>query len=353
MPLNIAEYEAIAREQLPRMVYDYYAGGSWDERTLEDNVRAFDHLAIFYRVLRDVAERTTATTVLGREIAAPIVIAPTAFQCMAHPDGELATARAASAFGTIMIASSLSTKPIEAIVEASTTPVWFQLYVYRDREATAALIARAEDAGATAIVLTVDAQVWCLRERDARNGFALPAGLEMSNLLADQSAMPDAEGSALGAYVAQMFDPALSWADIAWLRECTSLPIVLKGIVHPDDARLAVEHGVEGIFVSNHGGRQIDTSPAAIDALPEVVEAAGGRTEVMIDGGVRRGSDVVKAVALGARAVGVGRPILWGLAANGQAGVEDVLGMLRRDFDAVMALCGATEPAQLPSLDVV
>jgi len=346
--LSIADWEAAARAQLPKMVFDYYVGGSWDEITLRDNAGAFDQLRLNYRVLRDVSERSTATTVLGHRVALPVLIAPTAFQCMAHEEGEVATVRAAGAAGTIMIVSTLSNQPIEAIAAAATAPFWFQLYVYRDRGASADLLARAEAAGAEAVVLTVDAQVWGVRERDVRNRFQLPQGLKMNNLLADLASLPaDVEDSGLGAYVASMFDPALSWKDIEWLRSLTDLPIVLKGIVHPEDARLAAEAGVDGIFVSNHGGRQIDTAPATIDALARIVAASDGRLEVYLDGGVRRGSDVVKALALGARAVAVGRPVLWGLAVDGQGGVEAILDLLNREFDAVMALCGATRPDEL------
>lgn len=346
--LNVADYEAAAREILPQMVFDYYAGGSWDEITLRENTRAFDRLRLRYRVLRDVARRSTATTVLGHDVASPILVAPTAFQQMAHPDGEVATARAAAAAGTVMIVSTLSNRPLEEIAAAAGGSFWFQLYVYNDRAATADLLARAVEAGASAIVLTVDAQVWGIRERDVRNRFQLPAGLEMSNLLADMSTLPaEAEDSGLGAYVASMFDQSLSWKDLEWLRGLTDLPLVLKGIVHPDDARLAVEHGAAGVFVSNHGGRQVDTAPATLDVLEEIVAAIDGEAEVLLDGGIRRGSDAVKALALGARAVAVGRPALWGLAVDGGDGVERLLELLRHEFESVMALCGATSPAEL------
>ncbi len=346
--LNLDDYEREAERRLDRPVYDYYAGGSWDEITLRENHRAFDRISLNYRVLRDVSERDLGTTVLGSKINLPILVAPTAFQAMANPEGEVATVRAAGRFGTIMIVSTLSNRSVEAITAAATSPVWFQLYVYRDRAATRALIERAAAAGCRAIVLTVDAQVWGERERDARNRFRLPDGLRMSNLFADKEDFPaDVAGSGLAAYVASMFDASLSWADLEWVRSVSRLPLLIKGIVHPEDARLAVEHGVDGIIVSNHGGRQVDTAPATIEVLAGVCEAVDGRIEVHLDGGIRRGSDVVKALALGARAVAIGRPALWGLAVDGQAGVEAVLEILRRELDAVMGLCGATRVEEL------
>ncbi|MFQ5527657.1 MAG: alpha-hydroxy acid oxidase [Thermoanaerobaculia bacterium] len=348
--LNLDDYRRVARETLEPATYDYYAGGSWDEITLRENSRAFDRLALHYRVLRDVSERDLSTTVLGSEIDLPILLAPTAFQAMAHPEGEVATARAAANAGTIMVVSTLSSRSVESIAAAASRPIWFQLYVYKDRGATRALIERAQAAGCKAIVLTVDAQIWGERERDARNRFRLPEGLKMSNLFADKEDFPkNVAGSGLAAYVSSMFDQSLSWSDLEWLRSVSELPFLIKGLVHPEDARLAVEHGADGVFVSNHGGRQVDTAPATIDVLPAICEVVDGRIEVLLDGGVRRGSDVVKSLALGAKAVAVGRPVLWGLAVAGQAGVEDALAILRRELDAVMGLCGAARISELGS----
>ncbi len=342
-PISVGDYHRAARERLPQMVYDYYAGGAWDEITLGRNERAYDRLELHYRVLRDVSSRDLSTTLLGRPISMPLVIAPTAFHGMAHPDGECATAAAAGAAGTVMIASTLSNRPIEEIVDASDGDVWFQLYVYRDRGISKALVERARDAGCKAIVLTVDVPGLGVRERDVRNRFRLPEGLEMGNLRAGTGGMPeDLDGSALAAYVGCSFDPALTWDDLDWLRSLSDLPVLVKGIVHPEDARLAAERGATGVIVSNHGGRQLDTAPATLDVLPEIADALEGRVELLIDGGVRRGTDVVKAVALGARAVAVGRPALWGLAVDGRAGVEHVLSILRAELDAAMALCGVT-----------
>jgi 4-hydroxymandelate oxidase len=348
-PVNLADYEITAQIRLPQMAYDYYASGANDEITLVDNHDAYDRIRLRYRVLRDISRRTTATTLLGHDLRLPVIVAPTAFQRMAHPDGELATARAAGRAGTLMILSTLSTTSIEDVTAAATGPVWFQLYVYKDRAATADLVRRAEAAGCSALVLTVDAQVWGRRERDVRNRFQLPPGLTIENLMpAGKQQFPqDAAGSGLAAYVVSLFDQTLSWPDVDWLCSLTSLPVLLKGIVHPDDARLALEHGAAGVIVSNHGGRQLDTAPATIDALPDIVAAIDGRLPVIIDGGVRRGTDVIKALALGADAVAIGRPVLWGLAAAGQSGVAHVLELLRAEIDTALALVGANTVAEL------
>ncbi len=348
-PINLYDYEAIARGKLSTMAYDYYASGAHDEITLAENHAAYDRIKLRYRVLRDISRRTTETTVLGHQLTMPVLVAPTAFHKLAHPDGEVATARAAGAAGTLMILSTLSTTSIEDVMAAATGPVWFQLYVYKDRGATQALVQRAAAAGCSALVLTVDAQIWGRRERDVRNRFQLPDGLSVKNLTpSGKEEFPqEAQGSGLAAYVASLFDQTLSWKDVEWLCSLTKLPVLLKGIVHPDDARLAVEHGAAGVIVSNHGGRQLDTAPATIEALPAIVEAVDGRIEVLIDGGIRRGTDVIKALALGARAVAVGRPVLWGLATDGQRGVERVLQLLRFEVDLAMGLCGCAAVGEI------
>jgi 4-hydroxymandelate oxidase len=345
--LNLDELEARARERLSELAYGYYAGGADDELALRGNAAAYRRWSIYYRVLVDVATRDLSTTVLGQPLALPVMIAPTAYHKLAHPDGEVATARAAASAGTTMIVSTLSTTAIEDIA-ATGASLWFQLYVYRDRDATAALIERVERAGAKALVLTVDAPLIGRRERDVRNGFALPPHLRMENLHGDRARVPpSANDSGLAAWVSSHLDPGLSWKDVAWLRATTRLPVLLKGVVRPDDARRAIDHGVAGIVVSNHGGRQLDAAPATLDALPGVVAAVDGRAEVLLDGGIRRGSDVVKALALGARAVLIGRPVLWGLAVDGAAGVAAVLGHLRGELDLAMALCGCPRLADL------
>ncbi|HET6463952.1 MAG TPA: alpha-hydroxy acid oxidase, partial [Candidatus Krumholzibacteria bacterium] len=288
------------------------------------------------------AERDTTTSVLGEKVSMPVLIAPTAFHRLAHADGELATARAAGKAGTIMIVSTLSNTAVEDIAATATGPLWFQLYIYKDRDATRDLVARVEAAGCSAIVLTVDAPILGPRERDVRNRFALPQGLSVQNLVAaGQGTVAGQEsGSGLATYVSSFIDPSISWRDVEWLRSITRLPVIIKGIVRADDARRAVEAGASGIVVSNHGGRQLDALPATIDALPYVAVAVDNRAEVYVDGGIRRGLDVVKAMALGARAVLIGRPVLWGLAADGEHGVARVLDMLQREIDNTMGLCG-------------
>ena len=351
-PVNVFELEAIAREKLSRESYDYYASGAQDEVTLRENRAAYERLSLAYRVLVDVSRRDLTTSVLGQPVAMPILVAPTAFHALATPEGEAATARAAGASGTVMILSTLSNTPVEQVVAAASGPVWFQLYVYRDRRATEGLVRRAEAAGCRALVLTVDAPLLGRRERDVRNRFRLPPGLAVANMLpvGYGEIPPAAADSSLAGYVATLLDSSLSWRDVAWLRSITSLPLLVKGIVRPDDALRAAEAGAAGIVVSNHGGRQLDTSPATIDVLPEIADALAARgldIEVLVDGGVRRGSDVLKALALGARAVLVGRAVLWGLAAGGEAGVALALRFLRDELDLAMALAGAPTLADI------
>jgi len=339
--LNLAEIESAARERLTALAYEYYVGGANDEVTVRENRAAFERLALRYHVLVDVSRRSTSTTVLGTPVDFPVLVAPTAFQRLACDDGELATARAAAASGTVMILSTASTCSIED-VGAIGGRLWFQLYVYTDRGLTKALVERAEAAGMNAIVLTVDAPILGRRERDLRNRFHLPDGVRLANVPSSGSVpMPTGHGeSGLAHHFASGIDASLTWKDVDWLRSITRLPVVIKGIVRGDDAALAVEHGAAGIIVSNHGGRQLDTSIASIRALPEVVDAVSGRAEVLLDGGVRRGTDVIKAIALGARAVLVGRPVVWGLAAAGESGARRVLELLRAEVDQAMALCG-------------
>jgi 4-hydroxymandelate oxidase len=337
--LTIDDFEAEAKQRLTAMAYDYYRGGADTEATLRENRQAFSRYCLYYRVLVDVAERDLSTTVLGSEVAMPILIAPTAYHRLAHPDGEFATARAASALSTVYIASTLATCSLEDVARAAAGPKWFQLYVHKDRELTRDLVLRAKAAGYRALVLTVDTPLLGRRLHSLRNGFALPPGLVMANL--QESGGPSIKGeSALARHIAERHDATFSWRDLEWLRSLSDLPIVLKGVVRADDAERAASEGVSGIIVSNHGGRQLDGAPATIDALPEVVQAVRGRCEVLLDGGVRTGSDVCKALGLGARAVLVGRPVLWGLAAGGEAGVKAVLALLREDLSLALALCG-------------
>jgi 4-hydroxymandelate oxidase len=328
--LSLAELANAARERLDPVRYDYFAGGADDELTLRANEDVFARLRLLPRVFRGSGTRTLATTLAGTSASSPVLVAPTAFHRLAHPDGEVATARAAAATGTIMITGMASTVAVEE-VSATGAALWFQLYPQPDRVFTAAVVKRAEAAGCRALVVTADSPVFGRHSRDLRNGFTdLPPGFVCEN-------MRDATGSVRDIE----FSAGLGWADLDWLRSVTDLPVVVKGVLHPGDARLAVEHGVAAIIVSNHGGRQLDTAVTALEALPAIADAVGGRVPLVLDGGVRRGTDVVKACALGAAAVAVGRPVVWGLALDGAAGVEWVLSTLRDELDRALALCGA------------
>ncbi len=347
--INLHDMEGAARERLPPMIFGYYASGSLDEITLRENRAAYDRIALRPRVLANVSERDLSTTLLGASLPAPILVAPMAFQRLAHPEGELATARAAARNGWGMILSTLSTTPVEEVRAATGAPLWFQLYVFKDREMTRALVERAERAGCSALVLTVDTPVLGRRERDVRNHFHLPADVSIAHTMpGGMQKLPEVDDdSGLAAHAHSMLDAAVTWRDIDWLRSFTTLPVLLKGILRADDARLAVENGVAGIIVSNHGGRQLDTAVASIRALPEIAQAVAGEVEILVDGGIRRGTDIVKALALGARAVLVGRPVLWGLALNGEEGVTRVMEMLRDELDLAMALCGCRSIGEL------
>src|ERR1700720_3176826 len=342
--LNIADYAAAARSKLPKDVFDYYDGGALDEVAVRENVASWEKLKLYYRVLAGVGLRDLSTTVLGQPVSMPILVAPTAFHKLACKDGEIAAAKAAKAAKTAFILSSLSNTAMESVLAEATSPRWFQLYIYKDREITRELVKRAEAAGAEAIVLTVDAPGLGTRERDMRNNFRLPDGLAVENLAPlGKGTLPEVKGSCLAAYARANFKEDLGFDDLDWLCNCTKLPVVVKGVCRGDDARRAAEHGAKAIVVSNHGGRQLDTAPATCEVLPHVVDAVGNLCEIYVDGGIRRGSDVLKAIALGARAVLVGRPILWGLCVTGEQGALQVLEILRRELDEAMLLCGCTK----------
>jgi 4-hydroxymandelate oxidase len=337
-PLNYRDYEALARERLSPSAYDYYAGGAGDEITVRENELAWSRRRLLPRMLVNVSACDLRTTALGAPISMPIITAPCALNQLAHPDGEIAVARAVAAEGTAQILSTLSSTSLEDVATTGPAPRWLQLYVYRDRAITRALVQRAEAAGYTAICLTVDVQRPGNRERDVRNAFRVPTHIRAANF--GQAIEDTQDGSALLKYINVQFDPSLTWEGIEWLRSITSLPIVVKGILSPVDARLAVQHGVAGIGVSNHGGRQLDTSITSCDALAPIVDAVAGGAEIFVDGGIRRGTDVLTALALGARAVLIGRPYLWGLAVDGERGVRRVLSLLRDDLALSMALAG-------------
>ncbi|MFC0597551.1 alpha-hydroxy acid oxidase [Streptomyces palmae] len=344
--------ERRARETLDPVHYDYFAGGAGREVALAGNEAAFRSLALLPRVLRGAESRDLSVPLLGDRASMPVLVAPTAFHRLACPEGELATARAAAAAGTVLMTGMASTVEVSAVTGAARAvradaAVWFQLYLQPEPEVVTALVRRAERAGCTALVVTVDSPVFGRRRRDERNGFRdLPPGLAAEN-------MRDLPGGPPGGTRDIAMSPALSWDDLRRLRARTRLPVLLKGVLHPEDARSAVAEGVDGLLVSNHGGRQLDAAAAPIEALPGIVAAVGGRVPVLLDGGVRSGSDVAVALALGARAVAVGRPVVWGLAADGEAGVRSVLEAFREDFDHVLALCGGRVPADLAADQVV
>ncbi len=323
-PINLFDYEQLAQQHIEPSAWNYYRSGSDDEVTLRANRTAFERIQLRPRVLVDVSRCETRASVLGIPVSMPILIAPSAFHCLAHAEGECATAQGAGRAGTLMVASTSSTRSLEEIAQAASGPLWFQLYIH-DRRSAEELVARAASAGYRALVVTVDSPRWGNKEAAKRSEFRLPPHLKKGNF-------PDGDPSQI--------DATLTWESLDWLRSRTRLPIVIKGVLTGEDAIRAVEHGVDGIIVSNHGGRQLDGVPASIEALPEVVAAAQGRCEVYVDGGFRRGADVLKALALGARAALIGRPAIWGLAAGGADGVCDVLSLLRDELEHAMALAG-------------
>ena len=348
-PVNVAGLEELAAGRLDPHAYDYYRSGSGDELTLARNCEAYAAIELLPHVLRDVSEVSIETELLA-EPASPILVAPTAFHGLACERGELATADGAAQAGSIFCLSSLSNTPLEEFAGSAVPGAgrrWFQLYVFKDRELTRELLDRAEAAGFEAIVLTVDAPILGRRERDVVNGFDLPPHLTVA-CVGDR--LPAEAGeSGLAAYFASQLDPSLEWGDLEWLVGHSALPVLVKGVHRADDARHAVAAGAAGVIVSNHGGRQLDTAPATIRMLPAIADAVGEEVDVLMDGGIRRGTDVLKALALGARAVMVGRPILWGLALDEAAGVRRVLRMLEEELRSAMALSGVRRVPEIDS----
>ena len=347
---TVDAFEPLAREHLSEMAFAYYVGGAGDERTLRANVAAWAEHEIWHRALVDVSARSTATRLLGLELPVPLLVAPTALHQLAHPDGELATIRACNTAGVPMVVSSIASTRLEDICNEATVPVLLQLYIGADRGFTREFLQRAETAGCAGIELTVDTPIWGTRHREAATGFHLPDGVEVVNLR--RSTSPETSGSggdtppdtpaggSIGEVLGWTISSDLTWADLEWLCSTTSLPVLPKGICRPDDARRAVDAGARGIVVSNHGGRQLDGAPPTARALPRVADAVGDRVPVIVDGGIRRGTDVLRALALGASAVQVGRPVLWGLGTAGSAGVQRVLELIATEFDQAMALSG-------------
>lgn len=368
--VSVADLRAIAKRRLPRGVFDYIDGAAEDELTLSANTEAYRQVTFRPRVLRDVGEVDTSSTLLGKPLPFPLVLAPTGFTRIADPPGELAVARAAARAGVPYSLSTLGTRSIEEVAAVSSGRLWFQVYVWRDRGLVSDMVERAAASGYEALCLTVDTAVLGKRERDVRRGFTLPPKLGLSTILdgvahpgwtwqfirsepivfanvAGRSVGDGAEAVSLAEYVSRQFDPGLSWKDVEWLRDRWNGPIVIKGIQTVADAVTAADEGVEAIALSNHGGRQLDSAPAPLDLLPEVVDAVGARTEIICDGGVRRGSDIVKALALGANACMAGRAYLYGLGAAGEAGVDHVLDLLASDMRRTMALIGCKTIGEL------
>jgi 4-hydroxymandelate oxidase len=340
-PITVADYERAAEERVPPEVWCYFAGGTEDEVTLRANREAFSRWRFRPRVLVDVAEVTTETELLGTRVSMPILAAPTAMHRLLDPEGELATARACARADTIMCVSTITTRSHAEIREAAPdAPRWQQVYILADRGRTEANLDEAAGCGYSALVLTVDTPYWARRERDVRLGFRIPPDLPLPYCANDESAR--ASGIAF-----VPVSPSVSWDAIEWLAGRSDLPVLVKGVLTGEDARLAAEHGAAGIIVSNHGGRQLDGAPASLDVLPEVVDAVGARVPVLMDGGVRRGTDVLKALALGAQAVLVGRPVLYGLAVGGEPGVARVLELLRDELARGLALLGCTRPDEV------
>ena len=343
-PLNVWDYERLAAERLDPGAWSYFAGGADDERTLRWNVEAYARWQLRPRVLCDVSDVSTETTVLGTRVSMPLLVAPVAFHRMAHPDGEAGTARAAAAAGTLMCLSTIATStPADVAAAAPGAPRWFQLYVFKDWGLTEALVAQAVEAGFSALVLTPDTPYLGRREGPLRTGFTIPDDVRIP---AVDRARGTIEPFALHEHFA-LFSPAVSWRDVERLATVSRLPVVVKGVLTGEDARLACEHGADAVVVSNHGGRQLDGVPATLDALPEVAEAIAGRIEVYLDGGIRRGTDAVKALALGARAVLAGRAVVWGLAAGGEEGARHVLELLREEIRLGLSLLGCTRPEEI------
>jgi 4-hydroxymandelate oxidase len=343
LPPTISDFERHAAEVLPAGAHGYYAGGAGGEITLRDNVAAWQRLALRPRVMVNCAERDPSTTVLGRRRSHPLIVAPTAFHTLATPAGETATARGAAATDTPFCLSTLSSTGVaELATQVPRANRWFQLYVFKDRAITREMVAAAVEHGYEALVLTVDVPVFGTRERDMRSGFVLEEAAAIPNVGA-----AGARGKVSLQELGALFDQSLTWDDVGRLTADSGLPVLVKGILTPEDARRAADSGAAGIVVSNHGGRQLDTVLSGADALPAVVDETGDDLDVLVDGGLRRGTDVVKALALGARAVMIGRPVLWGLAVGGEQGVRRVLELLLAEIDAALALAGAPRAAEL------
>ena len=351
-PINLFDFEAIAEGKMVLTEWDYVAGGATDEITLRRTRSAFDNIALRPRILQGVGGADLTTTVLGQSISVPFMTSPAGGHARAHPDGEIATARAAAKFGTIMSMGANGSYTLEQVADSVDGPRWYQCYFYRNREATAEMVHRAEEAGYKALIITLDSSWPSKRERNIRNDYGRRQRVRPNYTDAQLSAASDQAAKSKfdsGLNSRGGNDPSVTWADFDWLRGITDLPIVFKGVMTGEDAGLCAEHGLDGLIVSNHGGRNLDTTMTTIETLPEVVEAVGDKVEVFLDGGIRRGTDVVKALALGAKAVMFGRPIFWGLAHDGEEGLTGVFDILRDEIESTMVLSGRPNVASIDS----
>ncbi len=349
----LTDFEPLAKQKVTPMTWEFFNGAVADEISMRWNLEAYRNIRLKPHCLVDVSHLDTRITLFGQEHPFPVILAPTAYHKLAHPEGEVATARGAGAAGATMVVSTMATTSVEDISHAAKAPLWFQLYVQRDRGFTRELVQRAEAAGCRALCLTVDTPVVGARNREIRAGFALPKGLTIPNLRGlkvdgvDLSTSGAGHTPSGGGIYSGFSDPSLSWKDLDWLISIAKVPVLTKGVLNPDDADRAVKAGVGGIMVSNHGARNLDTVPATVHALPLVAEKVAGRVPVIVDGGVRRGTDVLKAIALGANAVMIGRPYLYALSVAGDAGVAKVLDILQREIQMAMALSGRTTIASI------
>ena len=337
-PMNIFEYEQLAKDKIEKGHYDFIAGGATDEITIRRTRGVFDSIMIRPRMMVDVSQRDLSTTVLGQKISLPVMLDPAGNHSAAHPDAEIASVKAAGAAGTLMILSSHASRTLEDVAASASGPLWFQQYFFKDRGLTLEMAARAEEAGYSAICMTLDAKIKPKRERNIRNGYVGPVSPNYAQLDLASHSWKFAADAPAGP--SDIRDTAAVWSDLDWFASSIRLPVVVKGIMAGEDGRLSAENGAKAVIVSNHGGRYLDTTPATIEVLPEVVAAVDSKAEVYLDGGIRRGTDIYKALALGARSVLIGRPLFWGLAVDGEAGASAVLEILRDELDATMGMCG-------------
>lgn len=340
-PINLYEYERLAKNKMPKNEWDFVEGGATDEITISRTRQVYDSIMLRPRMLVDVDERDLSTSVLGERIDFPVMLCPAGHHIRAHPEAEIATVKAANSMNVGMILSSGSSVVMEEVARVTTRRIWFQQYFFRDQAVTELMAHRAEDLGFSALCITLDASIRSKRERNLRNKYVVPPSPNYEGIRTEGNLNPSSDDSPSN--ITSTVSPEVTWDEFDWLASKTDLPLIAKGVMTAEDAKLAVENGVKAIIVSNHGGRSLDSTFATVEVLPEVVDAVNGRAEVYLDGGIRRGTDIVKAIALGANAVLIGRPIFWGLAVNGSEGLKHLLRLLRDEFDSSMGLCGKAD----------